>query len=381
VKFTEVGSVLVRVRTKAHHLEITVSDTGIGIPEDAQESVFDEFRQVDEGSTRRFGGTGLGLTIARRLARLQNGDITLHSIVGVGSVFTLSLPVDAVSSEATPDAPSSSPLVELPERQESRKLVILVSQNADLHAITARICELDDVQLMKLESGLAVLELAGRTAPDVVLIDASTDVDLDAWQILKGLREMPDLEQPTIAMLANAEGRTLARIFRADVLLLKPVDSAELRETIGRRGQPDSAEVLVVDDDPQMRDLFVRILRSGGYLAGAVATGNDALDAIRRHKPDLVVLDLMMPDNDGFFVLEQIRRMYDATELPVLIASALDLDIEEHGWIERSGASLFEKGSTRPATVLERVREMIQGPDRVKIGMHVDHADGVPEKG
>ncbi len=360
VKFTETGSVLVRVRATERHLEITVSDTGIGIAKDFQETVFDEFRQVDEGSARRFGGTGLGLTIARRLARLQNGDITLLSIPGVGSVFTLSLPIDGSSIQSTPIAPISSPPVSLPERRDDQKLVMLVSQNTDLRAMTSRAAELDDAQLVTLESGLALLELASRLTPDVVLIDASTDSDLDSWQILKGLRALPDLEQPTIAVMANAEGRSLARTFRADAFLLKPVDAATLRETIGRRGQPDSAEVLVVDDDPQMRDLFVRILRSGGYLAGAVASGNDALEAIRRHKPDLVVLDLMMPDNDGFFVLEQIRRIYDASELPVLIASALDLNVEEQGWIERSGAALFEKGSSRPSTVLDRVREMIQ---------------------
>jgi signal transduction histidine kinase/DNA-binding response OmpR family regulator len=381
VKFTEMGSVLVRVRTKETHLEIVVSDTGIGIPAHAQETVFDEFRQVDEGSARRFGGTGLGLTIARRLARLQNGDITLLSLPGVGSVFTLILPIDGGSNVPTPKAPGAAPLVTLPERREDQKLVMLVSPNIDMHAMTARAAELDGDQLVTLESGLALLDLASRLTPDVVLIDASTDRDLDSWQILKGLRAMPDLEQPTIAVLANAEGRSLARTFRADALLLKPVDATTLRETIGRRGQPDSAEVLVVDDDPQMRDLFVRILRSGGYLAGAVASGNDALEAIRRHKPDLVVLDLMMPDNDGFFVLEQIRRIYDASELPVLVASALDLDIEEQGWIERSGASLFEKGSARPAMVLDRVREMIQEPARVKPGKHPDEAGSLPENG
>ena len=381
VKFTETGSVLVRVRAKERHLEITVSDTGIGIPEASQETVFDEFRQVEEGSARRFGGTGLGLTIARRLARLQHGDITLLSLPGVGSVFTLTLPIDGSSGEPTPIAPIGAPAVTLAERRDDQKLVMLVSQNTDLHTMTARAATLDDAQLVTLESGLALLDLASRVKPDVVLIDSSTDIDLDSWQILKGLRAMPDLEQPTIAVLANAEGRSLARTFRADVLLLKPVDATALRETIGRRGQPDSAEVLVVDDDPQMRDLFVRILRSGGYLAGAVASGNDALEAIRRHKPDLVVLDLMMPDNDGFFVLEQIRRVYDASELPVLIASALDLDIEERAWIERSGAAFFEKGNARPSAVLDRVREMIQGPARVKSGMHPEEAGSLPEKG
>ena len=89
----------------------------------------------------------------------------------------------------------------------------------------------------------------------------------------------------------------------------------------------------------------------------------------------------MMPDNDGFFVLEQIRRVYDASELPVLIASALDLDIEERAWIERSGAAFFEKGNARPSAVLDRVREMIQGPARVKSGMHPEEAGSLPEKG
>ncbi|MER3438544.1 MAG: hypothetical protein C4346_13700 [Chloroflexota bacterium] len=330
IKFTERGEVCVSTRRQAEWVLIDVADTGIGIPPEALEFIFEEFRQADGSTTRRFGGRGLGLAIARKLARMHGGDITVQSTVGVGSAFTLHLPVatlEPAASERVERAPAETAAPANLPGPVTR--VLVVEDDLGFAGLVRRTLEGAGATVEVTEHGREALRLAREQLPDVIMLDIGLANEVDGWHVLHELRHDPLTRSlPVIIMTARDDGR-LASSLGATAYLRKPVERSELLAVLRRSRRRPPTDVLVADDDPEARDLLTRSLGADDFRIRAVASGQEALAEIRRHQPDVLVLDLMMNGVDGFEVIAALRQDPATRDLPIIIVTALDLTNEQ----------------------------------------------------
>jgi PAS domain S-box-containing protein len=376
VKFTERGHVSVAVRVIHGSIEIDVTDTGIGIGEDALHYIFDEFRQADGSTTRRFGGTGLGLAIARKLARLHGGDIEVTSKVGRGSTFTLRLPSGRrvqTSPLSLDQLPEAAP-VELPDASGGYS-VLLVEDDAGFVNLARRTLERLGVTVIHASRGADALMLATQLHPNLVLLDIGLEDNVDGWQVLHRIRSQPATRDLPVVVLSARDERGMAATLGATDYLVKPIDRADLVHVIARFGRVGVRDVLVVDDDVESRELLARLLGTEGYSVRTAVDGQTGLAEIEREAPDLLVLDLMMPNTDGFSVLQAVREHPTTASLPVIVITALDLSPEQLAWLQQRTAVVLKKSSLRVDHLLSEVTRMFQPMEAPE---HVTGAPATP---
>ena len=277
---------------------IHVRDTGMGIPLAEQERVFRSFEQVEMGKDRRFGGTGLGLPIARQLARMMGMELELESAPGEGSTFSLVFDGRSIRSR------TALVLSEDPRSREVLESAVRARGHAPRFAASA--AELFE----KLEGD----------SPEMLLLDLAAP---ERKAVLDRLWEREETRRIPVIVCANPGESTVER---DHVLVLdKPLEATRLADALEWvLGAPEGGSVLVVDDDPDARTLLSAILESGGYEVACAQSGQAGLDQLAVQWPDLVVLDLAMPGMDGRAFLEALRDMPRGRELPVVICTALN---------------------------------------------------------
>ena len=362
VKFTDAGRVAVAVHVVDDRIEVAVSDTGIGIAAESLAYIFDEFRQADDGVTRRFGGTGLGLSISSKLAKLHGGAITVTSVLGAGSTFTLHLPVvsvaNGVESRAALDAeglviaPS-----DLPPRQDANQpVVLLIEDDVASVAVIRHMVEVEGCRLVHAADGATGMRLAALLQPELVLLDIVLAADLDGWQVLHGLRSLSATCDLPVVIVSALEDRQLAATLGATDYLVKPVVRAALSAALHRFKTCPPAEILIVDDDSDVRLLLARMLTDEGFQVRLAAGGKEALRENSHRLPNLIVLDLMMPNVDGFSVLAAVRAEPSTQDLPVLVVTAMDMSAADLAWLGQNTVELLTKSSLSTEVLLTQVR-------------------------
>lgn len=381
VKFTASGQVGLTVRAVNQMIEIAVSDTGIGISPDALAFIFDEFRQADGSTTRRFGGTGLGLAIARKLARLHGGDITVESQVGDGSVFTLSLPTVERVSTATLESPRRpgdaislivAPSDEVPLLTVPRSsTVLLIEDDPAFVNLVRRTLEPRGIKVVQSGRGADGLLLASALKPSLVLLDIGLEDHVDGWQVLHRLRTDPATRSLPVVIVTARDDDGKALAFGATDYLVKPIDRATLLTVLKRFGNRPPRNILIVDDDPEMRSLIARMLPPETFEIRQAADGDIALSELARSVPDLLILDLLMPRTDGFRVLEAVRGSAATAALPVVVVTALDLNHEQFVWLRRQTATVLSKASLSPDCLIEEIQRLL----------HIETTNDLPWEG
>jgi PAS domain S-box-containing protein len=361
IKFTERGEVCVSTRQQGEWVLTDVADTGIGIPPEALEFIFDEFRQADGSTTRRYGGTGLGLAIARKLARMHGGDITVKSTVGVGSTFTLHLPVatleDAASDRVEHAPAETTTPADLPHRVTR---VLIVEDDPGFAGLVRRTLESAGATVEVTEHGREALRLAREQLPDVIMLDIGLANEIDGWHVLHELRCDPQTRSlPVIIMTARDDGH-LASSLGATAYLRKPVERSELLAVLRRSRRRSPIDVLVADDDPEARDLLTRSLGADDFHIRAVASGQEALAEIRRHQPDVLILDLAMNGVDGFEVIAALRQDPATRDLPIIIVTSLDLTNEQFAWLRERTSGVLQKTTLRTDTLLAEINRLFR---------------------
>ena len=336
VKFTQEGEVKVTAQRDAlDRIRIAVSDTGAGIAEADIAKIFEEFRQVAGTGRGARTGTGLGLAITRRLVELLGGEISVSSREGEGSVFAVTLPFE-IEGRVAPAAEAEIPLTD-----PDRTALVIDTDPASLY-LTKKYLTEAGYSVAATDDPERGVEIASKAKPAVITID------LDALDGNANLIERianSNKEGTVVAFSADAGAERRALDAGARVFLRKPIERSALIGVLERAKSPEQNRILVVDDDPDALDLAVAMIEDGGYEIRTATNGREALDEIARQRPDAIILDLMLPEMDGFEVVHRMSLNPDWRTIPVILLTARDLSHEERRALDIGTARIIQKGS------------------------------------
>ncbi len=373
-KFTEAGRITLRVRREAgesgERLSFAVQDTGIGLSPAQLARLFQRFTQADETTTRRFGGTGLGLALSQAFAHLLGGDIAVESTEGRGTCFTLRLPADGPADLPRPeDAPGArddpaggeadgvaAGMAAAGAADEAgRDLVLVIDDEAAQRELMTRFLRRQGFAVRTAADGRAGLALARSLAPRVVLLDVVMP-EMDGWSVLQALKADPATAALPVVMVSFVAEASLGAALGAADAVAKPVDWTRLRSLMEQFRGP-GGDVLVVDDDPDMRRRLRGVLERDGWSVAEAGDGAEALRSMLHAPPRLVLLDLTMPVMDGFAFLHRLRETPGCSDLPVVVLSARDVSPAERAAL--SGADrVLRKGDVSLQEVTDEVRHL-----------------------
>ena len=359
IKFTEQGQVTVRVRSVDQgSISLQVEDSGIGIPAEKLETVFEPFRQADSGTTRKYGGTGLGLTISRSIVELIGGRISVSSVEGQGSTFTVLLPIgeggelpeaSAVADsavESTEHGSNGEDGGDGTDVPEHLRPVLIVDDDPDARDLmTAMVGEMG-AKVITAAGGQEALELARKQRPRLITLDLMMK-GMDGWEVLQVLKHDPQLCDIPVVIISIIADRRRAMVLGALEALTKPVVEQDLVGIIGKvLGEQPIGRVMVIDDDVDARALVIEHIGNRvGEIKQAV-NGREALENLQDFSPDLVFLDLMMPEMDGLTFLQEMRAIPRFSQTPVVILSAKTLTSTERAELDKRVVQVIEKGDS-----------------------------------
>jgi CheY-like chemotaxis protein len=358
-KFTKEGEVKLaarKVSNGSNIVEFAVADTGIGMTPEQQAKLFEEFSQADASTAQRFGGTGLGLALSRKLARLMGGDVTVASEPGKGSIFTVRLsggtdiPARTFTSRADGDC------------------VLVIDDDATARELLTDQLRAEGFSVVTASGGLEGLKLAKEVHPSVITLDVIMP-DLDGWSVLAALRQDSELSEIPVIMVTILDQQRRGVALGAAGYLTKPIDREQLHRLVERfRAPAQPTRVLLVEDDSFQRERMHAWLESQRWVVQEAANGREALDRLQQSKPDLILLDLMMPEMDGFQVVATLQKEAGWRDIPVIVITALDLDAKDHDRLNSGVQSVLVKETFQPADLVERIRRLAQTRTAVNSG-------------
>ena len=362
-KFTTQGEVALRVRKVVdgrNWVEFAVADTGIGMTAEQQAKLFEEFTQADSSTARRYGGTGLGLAITRKLARMMGGDVTVASEPGKGSVFTVRLP-----GRAEPAARSTIN----GGRPPSNDCVLVVDDDATARELIADQLKAEGFSVATATGGLEGLKLAKDLRPIAITLDVMMP-DLDGWSVLAALRQDADLAEIPVIMVTILDEHRRGVALGAAGYLTKPIDRERLHRMVSRfRAPAPPTRILLVEDDKDQRERLRGWLEGEQWAVQESANGREALTRLQAHRPDVILLDLMMPEMDGFAVVAALQKEPRWRDIPVIVITARDLDAKDRERLNSGVQSVLVKETFRPGELVERIRQLVQSKPVVSSGM------------
>jgi CheY-like chemotaxis protein/nitrogen-specific signal transduction histidine kinase len=369
-KFTQNGVIRLTVSRSSDEGEdwvtFRVSDTGIGMTAEQQQKLFQAFTQADLSTTRKYGGTGLGLAITRRLCEMMGGEIAVESTPRQGSTFTVRLPATArrPAPEVAPprprlDTPMPTPL---PDGQNT---VLVADDDPAVRDMLSRVLTKEGFHVATAAGGEECLRLARELRPRVITLDVMMP-GMDGWTVLSALKADPEVAGIPVIMLTIVDDKNLGYALGASDYLTKPLDRSRLVEALRKWcGGPPAQLALIAEDDPATRDMLRRTLEKDGWEVAEAANGREALAFVGRQPPTLILLDLMMPEMDGFEFLAELQHHAEWQKIPVLVITAKHLTEEDrlflNGSLLLSGCvkRVLEKGNFSLDDLLRQVRDLV----------------------
>lgn len=362
-KFTERGVVTLEARREreddADWIEVSVADTGIGLTQEQLGRLFQEFSQADSSTTRKYGGTGLGLAISLRLCRMMGGDIQVASERGQGSRFTLRIPVGAAEPSAA-ETTSSTEAAPRPVPTADRiGRVLVIDDEETVRDLMRRFLTREGFEVVTAKDGAEGLVLARELEPVLITLDVLMP-GRDGWSVLEALKADPRLAEIPVVMLTILDEKSRGYALGADCYLTKPVDRERLRVVLSRYRRTGSVgRVLIVEDDHDTRSWLCRMLRDDGWVVTEAENGRAALQLLADAVPDLVLLDLIMPEMDGFEFLDELRRTEAGHGIPVIVITAAELDAADHERLNGSVLEVLQKSDHSREALLAELHELV----------------------
>jgi signal transduction histidine kinase/CheY-like chemotaxis protein len=340
-----------------------VSDTGIGMTDEQLGRLFSAFTQADASTTRKYGGTGLGLAISRRFCQLMGGDIDVTSEPGKGTTFTVTLP--ATVSEAT--ALGGQPTGVIEAALADSAIVLVIDDDPTVHDLMRRALGKEGFGVLIASSGEEGIALARERQPDVITLDVMMP-GMSGWTTLTTLKNDPLVASIPVIMLTIVDNKNVGYTLGAVEYLTKPVDrerlSAILRKYRREAGEPATPKasgpsVLLVEDDTVTRQMMRRMLEQERCTVAEAANGRLGLERVAERIPDIILLDLMMPEMDGFTFVAELRANPHWRGVPVVVVTAKDITEQERQQLDGSVEAILQKGAYTREQLLHEVRELI----------------------
>ena len=368
-KFTENGKVTLTLERDGQDgswLTFTVADTGIGMTAEQMAKVFEEFSQADSSTTRRYGGTGLGLAISRRLCHLLGGTITVDSTPGVGSTFTVRLPATAPQSAAVAPCVPAEPVI---QSGRSTGKILVIDDEQTVRDLMRRFLAREGFDVVTAHNGEEGLALARQLHPALITLDVLMP-GLDGWSVLQAIKAEPDLAEIPVVMLTIVDEKNKGYALGAAEYVTKPIDRERLRALLARFCEPGAEKrALVVEDDEDTRRWLHHALEREGWQVGEATNGREALESLANGPVDVILLDLMMPEMDGFEFLAERRKNQSLFRIPVIVVTAADLTEDERRRLNGGVLHVLQKSSLTRDQLLGELRELVAQslPDHVQL--------------
>ena len=352
-KFTEDGVVTLSVDRQAasdgERIVFTVADTGIGMTEEQISRLFQRFVQADVSTTRKYGGTGLGLSLTKALSEMLGGTIHVESAADTGTTFTVAVLANLhAEAAAVPQEPEDL-------GAHGGDLVLVVDDDADQRALMTKFLHREGFKVRTAPDGRTGIALARELRPHAILLDVMMP-GIDGWSVLSALKSDADLTDIPVIMVTFVEQRALATSLGASDYVMKPVRWDRFKHVMDRYRPPEN-EVLIIDDDPDTRARIRKVMERDGWAVDEAENGQDGLAKLAAAKPGIILLDLTMPVMDGFSFLEAMRGDPECAHIPVVVLTALDLTWQDRRRLH--GASqILHKGDVSMRSLAERLQSL-----------------------
>lgn len=397
IKFTPTGGTITLAASRqGDDIELYVEDTGKGIPAEFHERVFEKFQQVDTSSTREVKGSGLGLPIVRSIVEAHGGTVTLTSEPGKGSRFTVTVPAadlshlktravdpaEAAAAQAAPQAPVVTPqeaaqaalaAVEpirpaadgSPPPSRAHRKILVVDDELNIMRVMRHILEVEGYTVLEASTGMEALARAREEKPDLVLLDVLLP-DIDGFEVLERMRKDPETADLPVVILSIMEAKEQSFRLGAQDYFNKPIDRVKLVDTVQSLLGDGNQEIkiLVADDDAHILQAVSQMLSSRGYRVIGAHDGLEAVVKAREEVPNLLVLDLYMPEMDGFEVIRRLRAWEKTAHIPILVLTASDVALDEARALTLGAAQYMNK----PFSENELARVVRDALARIPVG-------------
>ncbi len=357
-KFTENGRIYIEVTRHTEEICFHIRDEGIGMTLEQQNKLFQPFTQVDASTTRRFGGTGLGLAITKEFAEMMGGSIRVVSEFGQGSTFIVHLPTQVRLEEPLKEEGSTGSEANI--AKEGSKIILVIDDDKIMRDLFKNYLSKLGYSVAVTGEGEEGLKLANKLRPDAIILDVQMP-SMDGWRVLSRLKADPVLFDIPVIMTSIEEHKNMGSAMGATDYLVKPVGRDQLASVLNkyRIGDDSQRLVMIVEDDVITRELMATMLKNEGWRVFKAENGKVALEHLEDKKPSLIILDLLMPEMDGFEFVTHLRKNPKWRSLPVLVLTSTKLSTEDqahlHGYVD----TIFQKESYSREQLLELVQKQI----------------------
>jgi len=345
-KFTKDGLIRLQVDRAREWIVFRVSDTGIGMTAEQQKKLFEAFTQAEVSTSRKYGGTGLGLAISRRFCQMMGGDIEVASEEGKGSVFTVRIPASVAEAEvASSEAGALG----------GRGTLLVIDDDGAARDLMQRYFAKEGFHVEVASSGEAGLQRARELLPDVITLDVMMP-GMDGWAVLSALKAEPALSEIPVVMVTILDEKHLGFALGASEYMTKPIDRERLLGVL-KKYVPRAGQVLVVEDDGATREMLRRALEREGFEVREAENGRVGLERLKESRPGLILLDLMMPEVDGFEFLEALSP--EEKTIPVVVITAKELTEEDRRRLNGGVDKVVHKSADGGEALLAEVRDLV----------------------
>jgi signal transduction histidine kinase/DNA-binding NarL/FixJ family response regulator len=343
------------IRNPQSAIRFSVADTGVGIKPEHLPDVFDEFKQIEGPLKGKTAGIGLGLAISKKIVEIMRGRIWAESEYGKGSRFQFIIPIEEITS-------AKRPTVISPETLDlSKKLVLTIDDEYETQEILKIYLKSEGYEVIQAYNAMEAMVLARKYHPFAITLDIVMP-GKDGWDILDELKKDLQTEGIPVICISTSDNRELGLALGVFEYLVKPIEKDQLINELRRLEKHFPIyDILIIDDDPQAVELLTQFLSGeGNYMVRKAYGGEEGLSRVNESRPDLIFLDLMMPEVDGFEVIRHLKKSEQTKDIPIIIVSAKELTQEEVEYLSDNIERIMRKGNFTKEDLLRDIKRALE---------------------